>query len=317
MNKLIINKLTEKIPSNVKLVDYLMEKLGLSRESIYRRIRGELPFTFDQIMKLSSELKFSLDSIGNQESSDSSVFRFRSPGKTSPEEKFRIMLKNCDELLERQLKAENMGAIVTMNRIFDLFSVAFDKLFLFQYYRWLHQAKDLPFNYNLSNLVLPNEIRTLQKKIATNHNKVNNTTFFVDSYTFRNTLLEIRYYYDRGHISDEDLSLLKAEMSKMLDLSEITARRGNYDSDHNFGYYISEIPISANSILIWYDDITELFIWPYTINPLYNKNDDEVKIVHLEWIASLKKHSVSISQSNETLQKKHYRQEREYLDSIL
>jgi len=317
MNKLIIDKVSENIPSNVKLVDYLMDILNLSRESIYRRVRGDLPFTFDQVMTLSSELKFSLDSIGSRDNSDSSCFRMRTPNEISPEEKYKIMLTNCDKLLERQLKAKDMGAIVTMNRIFDLFSVAFDKLSHFFYYRWLHQAKDLPFNYNLSNLILPDDVKELQKKIAMNHHKVDNTTFFVDSDSLKNTILEIRYYYDRGHINDEELSLLKADMAQMIDLSEITARKGYHDSDHKFDYYISEIPIPVNSILIWYDDNTELFIWPYTINPLFNKNSDEVKNIHLEWIASMKKRSASISQSNEALQERHYRQQREYLNSIL
>jgi len=320
MNKRIIDVISEKIPSNIKLVDYLMERLELSRESIYRRIRGDLPFTFNQVMKLSSELKFSMDSINSLDGLDvspSSVFRLQRVNEITPEEKYRIMLEGYNKVLNNQLKSKIVGTIVTMNMILDVFPVKFETLSRFNYYRWLDMAKDLPFNYNFSKLVVPDEIKSLQQEIKRNLNKINNTTFIVDSGTFRNALLEIQYYYDRGHINDKDLALLKSELAEMLSNSETTARKGIYDSDHQICFYISTIHIPVNSIYVWYGNNTELYIWPYIVNPLYNKNNKDVKNIHLEWIASLKKRSISISQSNQILQEKHYNNERRNLETIL
>lgn len=46
----LISRILISIPDNINPVLYLMDLLDLSRESAYRRIRGEIPFTFWEIL---------------------------------------------------------------------------------------------------------------------------------------------------------------------------------------------------------------------------------------------------------------------------
>lgn len=50
-NKYIEDIIKQRLHRNDKLVDVIMETLSLGKEAAYRRLRGEVPYTFDDIMK--------------------------------------------------------------------------------------------------------------------------------------------------------------------------------------------------------------------------------------------------------------------------
>jgi hypothetical protein len=78
-NELWITNVISKFPSRIKPRDYLMAKLSISRESAYRRIKGTVPFSFDEILQISQDLGFSLDEIAGKKD-------VNKPDFSSPEE---------------------------------------------------------------------------------------------------------------------------------------------------------------------------------------------------------------------------------------
>src|SRR5215510_8773831 len=62
-NDLLSTKILESIPENIKPIEFLTELLNIGKESAYRRMRSEIPFTFEEITKLALELDFSVDEI--------------------------------------------------------------------------------------------------------------------------------------------------------------------------------------------------------------------------------------------------------------
>src|SRR5947208_605889 len=51
------------IPPHKSLVDEIAELLGISNDSAYRRIRGEKPIDLEEIQKLCSHFKISMDQL--------------------------------------------------------------------------------------------------------------------------------------------------------------------------------------------------------------------------------------------------------------
>ncbi len=66
--KKIINKIISEIPLHIKPVDFLSATLDIAKESAYRRLRGEMAFTFEEIVKLSQKLEFSIDELAGNKS---------------------------------------------------------------------------------------------------------------------------------------------------------------------------------------------------------------------------------------------------------
>ncbi len=64
----IISKILSSMPTNLKPAEYIMRTLNISKGSAYRRLKGTLPFTYDEIVILAQELNFSVDDVINSES---------------------------------------------------------------------------------------------------------------------------------------------------------------------------------------------------------------------------------------------------------
>ncbi len=62
-NTNLIEAAKEKFPPKGQLADMLMDTLYIGKEAIYRRLRGEVPFTFQEAAIISKELGISLDRI--------------------------------------------------------------------------------------------------------------------------------------------------------------------------------------------------------------------------------------------------------------
>jgi len=76
-NKIFVELILKKIPAKFSPVDYLMQTLDLKKGAAYRRIRNQVPFTFGEIIKLSSNLGFSLDEIIKQIKQDPVIINLK------------------------------------------------------------------------------------------------------------------------------------------------------------------------------------------------------------------------------------------------
>ena len=61
--KELINEMKERIPQGQNLANYLTDTLYMGKEAVYRRLRGEVAFTFDEIAVISHNLGISIDQI--------------------------------------------------------------------------------------------------------------------------------------------------------------------------------------------------------------------------------------------------------------
>src|SRR4051812_30226628 len=73
VQQLFFQHIKNNLPPHLSLVDEIAELLAISNDSAYRRIRGEKQISFEEIQKLSSHYKVSLDHF-LQLQSDSFIF---------------------------------------------------------------------------------------------------------------------------------------------------------------------------------------------------------------------------------------------------
>ena len=63
-----------KLPSHLSLVDEIADLLEISVDSSYRRIRGEKMISFEEISKIASHFKLSIDQLLHLKTSDAKIF---------------------------------------------------------------------------------------------------------------------------------------------------------------------------------------------------------------------------------------------------
>lgn len=319
INTIIIQKIMDSIPPHVKPAEFLMDKLGLCKESAYRRIRGDVAFTIEQIMDLSLELGFSIDELTTQKNNNYILYKQKSLKSYEPKETFVTMFETFYESISKQCQAKDAYTIMAINRLPDIFTVNFENLFRFCYYKWVHQINDIPINHSFSEIVLPPEVAALRNKILPYAGRHKNITFILDPNTFYNTLSDIQYYCSRKLINDEELILLKNELRGIQTGIELLIKKGTWQEGHSstysYSYFLSSVPIENNSCYVWYDNHAESHYWFNSVLSFYSHTNQATDL-HKIWLESLKKYAVLMTKSNEQVQAIYLKKHLELLETM-
>jgi len=314
LNKKLVTNVLKYIPKNKKAVMYLVNALNISRESAYRRIRGDIPFTVEELVSLAINLEFSIDQIYDQEKQNHAFFDFSRIEKSSFDF-FLFMLKKYNELLEKTSYAKKMEAIMAFNIIPSPFFAGFNHLFKFSYYQWLHQDKESCRNTPYSEIALPEEAVFIQKKLKANLFKGSGIILIYDMNIFLNLIKEIQYFHHRKLLTNDELLLLKEDTLRLIEQYEDIVQTGSYGQT-KVQVYLSPLCINSNTVYYNYDDTVDSLFWVFTINPVIIRNSGIISM-QLKWLNSLKRQSALISQSNEIKQAEFFYQQREFVNKYL
>jgi len=311
-----VKKILNTIPVNIKPVDYLMDVLNISRESVYRRIRCQVPFSFDEVIELSLKLNFSVEDLIPSESKDKAIFHFQEEMNTNPEESFLKTLRVYYSAILKEYEAKQRKAILSINHLWIIYILDYENLFRFFYYKYMHGLYSLSLNFSLNDVTIPDEVLDLKNEISDKLQHVGNNTYIIDKHVFYNTIKEIQYFYRRGLITKAELLLLKYDLSDMIEYTENQIIKGITDAGAPHFFYLSSLSVYSNSSYVEFDDTFQSFFYEYDLNLLVTENQ-VLCSAHKKWLESLKKYSVLISASNEALQMKFFREQRKYLNDLL
>ena len=73
LNALLVNAIKKQIPKDDNLAKILMDYLCIGKEATYRRLRGEVPFTFAEAVIISRRFRISLDELINLQTNDKTI----------------------------------------------------------------------------------------------------------------------------------------------------------------------------------------------------------------------------------------------------
>jgi hypothetical protein len=314
-NELLITRVLECIPNNIKPIEFLMELLNIGKESAYRRMRGEIPFTFEEIIKLALTLDFSVDEIIGKNKEERIFLDLLANSTSSHEESFLAMMQEYYKYIELLAKAQEKELYATFNRISLAVSMGYDMLFKLYYYHWKHQTYNVSINDLFSEVTIPPEISAIRLKFKHIRPLMNNVNYIIDRGIFLNIVREIQYYYNRKLISEEDIVILKEELCEMLKNIEIIMQTGYNEYGAATNYYLSMLDIESNMNCATYDGNTASLYWLYPVNSIVIVNQ-EICNMQKKWIESIKKYSILVTLSNEILQTEFISKQYEYLDDM-
>lgn len=298
-------KILEKIPSDIKVSDYIAGTLNLSKESVYRRLKGIIPFTFEEILTLSKALGFSLDEmLKGDKSKYASIIATNNQLIGSVENGFIDIFRYHSEIMAAVNKTDNNQITISANRILGIFTSSFDHLFKFYYYKWLHQTGNTSLNYKFSDIQIPEELNDLRKKII-RYTETQRICFITDRNILHNTIKEIRYYIDRKLIDKENVTLIKDDLKAFIEKYYTFSADNILEPEGKYEVYLSSLNIENNTSYIVYDDKKLSYFWTYSDSGVYT-SDTEICMLQKNWIDSLKKYSILISNSNQKMQAELY-----------
>jgi hypothetical protein len=269
-----------KLPSHVSLADELAEKLDLSYDSVYRRIRGEKPLTINELQLLCKTYSISLDSVLSLQS-DAVVFFAPDINKDAPS-----FYEYVNGML-LQLKHFNSKPGVLMryfckDMTFFLFFLypeiaAFKCFFYVKTMRNEGAYKHKKFSLASSEF---NAYFEIGQQIIREYNKIPSIEIW-NIESINSTLSQIAFYRDTGVFeSREDLNRVIDTFEATIDHILMQLESGHKfmpgESDVNqraaLQFYNNEIVLGNNTILIESENNRECWITYNALNYMVTRD---------------------------------------------
>jgi len=317
LNNILIEHIKRKLPENIKLYKYLMDVLLIGKEPAYRRIRGQVPFTFDEVTKIAHDLGLSIDSIIQQKVAQNNVSQFflqYYEKNLSIEAIYLKYLEGCINAVKQILSYPNCKITMGINRVPWAY-LPFPNLAKFDYFRFLHAYNQLDINACFSNIEHSAKIADLQKILAYYILKLQNIECICDQAIINKVVEEIKYYYQTALLAKEDVVLLQKELFYFID-NMFKLTDNNIMQKNNFLLYVCNLSIDTNICVYELDDETMSQYWIYLDNPLIVKNNPYIAEINDRWINSRKKYATLISHSNEFDFRKQYLYSTNLIESL-
>ena len=313
LNTGLVNAVREKLPSKENLANTLMDILYIGKEAIYRRLRGEVPFTLAEAAVISRKLGISLDKMIGVSFQNNAVFDMNIVDSSQPLETYYSILEKQVELF-RKVKEEENSEIGTSSNIIPLtLSLNYNMLSKFRLFKWMYQNENIKCRH-FEEMEIPQKIVDKQKEYASAVAHIRSVDYIWDNMIFSHLVNDIQYFCDVHLISDEDKNLLKEELLSVDDLEELAAR-GKSKTGNDIKIYISNINFEATYSYLETDTIQLSLIRIYSINSITTQDSEMFRGLK-EWIQSLKKFSTLISESGEMQRIQFFKQQREIIDAL-
>jgi hypothetical protein len=293
-----------------------MDILEISKESAYRRLREEIPFTFEEVTRMAQDLNFSVDEIISMGSSSRVSF---SVDIEQTRDEFPIFRHTIREYLDKLIvisNSQDTEIVVAMNNILPFFFTHFNSLFRFSYFKYMQNSTKVSLKNKLSEISLPEELKDLKRAVEQQVQIcTKSVTFIIDSNIIGNLINDILYFYKRNLISLEDLQALKSDMNKMVDIVEEVAQTGYFRDSVGVQIYLSFVNVDSNSLYLRCDNRERSSFYIHSLAPIEAANP-AICSLHRNRIDVLRKCSRLITQSNEIIQSAFFERQRENIRNI-
>lgn len=315
LNENLIEAVREKIPKGVNLANVLMDTLYIGKEAVYRRLRGEVPFTFTEASIISNSLGVSLDRVSGTNSSRNALFGLNIIDHKHPVETYHSQIENSIRVFNAVKANPTLEWYAASNIIPQVFYLDHNNLARFLLYKWMYQHEKINYIKYFSELKFSEELREMQKEYVKVSREVASSNFIWDNMMFYSLINDIRYFVDINLINKDEVEVLKQEIHCLIDSLEQLAAKGYHKPGKSVRIYVSNINFEASYGYLEADNFKLSTVRLYSINEIATA-DQEVFEHQKEWIHSLRKYSTLISISGEMQRIQFFEKQRQYVDSL-
>lgn len=288
----------QKLPSNTSFSDELAEALNISRDSAYRRIRGETILSLDEAKILCSQFGLSLDVLLGI---NSEIIPFRHLIVNHTPNTFERWLENMQSNLELIMGFSGERELIFTAKdvpVFHYFN--YPELSAFKMFFWMKSV------LNYSNLqaekfnpkLVPSKHILTGQKIWTLYNRTPSMELWSDE-TTNVTLKQIEFYKESGFFkSNDDALQILDQYTQMVNHIREQAAKGIKQDNIEFKLYKNEILIADNTIFFKLDSKRVTYI-SHNITELLMTTHEPFCDQTEQFISNLKSRSILISSISE------------------
>ena len=197
---------------------------------------------------------------------------------------------------------------------FTLYS-EYEYLSKFRLCRWIYQNGEIKTPNSLRDMQVEDRIVSAHKKLCESVKKCRKTHFIWDTNIFYSFVKEIKYFAVLKLITDDDVLHLKTELYQLLAMMEELSVTGEFSEGGKVCFYLSNIHFEATYSYIEKRDFQISLLRVYSINSM-DSQSFHICRMQCNWIQSLKRHSILISESGEMQRIDFLQKQQAIIDSL-
>lgn len=282
-----LEEVKKRLPPNLSFVDELAEILSISRDSAYRRIRGETVLSLDEAKKLCGRFGVSIDSLFTP-TSNMVPFMDRSPSSDfTLEQWLTSILKNVEMLTEITYAAKDIPIFHYLRH---------PELAAFKMFFWQKTIIENP-EYRIRTFepgAISKDMLQLGNRIWTRYASIPSVEIWAVE-AINNTLKQIEFYQECSFFTNaKQASQLCDYLIELIRTVQAEAADARKAGGNTFNLYQNEILMSDNTIAAKSGDKRLAYINYNTISLLITQHDLFCEKTE-QYLYSLIKHSTLIS----------------------
>lgn len=309
----LISAIKNKTPKQENTAKLIANLLGINKESAYRRLRGDINFSFEEIVKIADELSFSIDEIIEHQPRTRVSINLNLQDDQDAIALLSDKLKS-DIIILRELRETNRKVKVRMavNCLFPFIILKYDSLSRFYIYKWFLQNKGGIPTRVLKDFVVPQNLVNIGKEYVDEFRNIANFTLILDSNYYISSVRDINYFYNLGVISPVEYQALKEDLLASVRTMEKISIKGRAKGGSYVDVYISSVNIDTAHTNI---EIDNGYLSRFIISFIHSLDSDDKKVglIQKKWLDSIKKQSTSISRCGEIERFRYFNSQRDYI----
>ena len=314
--KNLIEALQDRIPQRGKLAETLTELLGIEKEAVYRRLRGSVPFSFQEVHTIAVHLGFSLDGIAENISPANSQITVSTIKFLGHQEKDYMSLEDFTAnhyRLKEDLSSES-GAIGSA--IPTSLCISYEYIYKFHLFKWSQQFWDQHNGKTFTDTHATERTKQLNKEFIKSVHNLPKSVYIFDRRFIEYFINDIRFFFDIRLITKEDVLLLKNDLHLLLNDLERYAVNGCFDTGKKLEIFLANVYMDTNYNYIDASTYKLTMMRSFAFSDSYSF--DETVFQNMKnWVTFLKRTSTLISESNLPERIRFFEEQRKLVDLML
>lgn len=312
-----LNRIKDIIPEKKSFTDEIADVLGVSSDSVYRRVRGETLLTINEVFQLCTHYNISFDLFTHN--AKNIAFNYEAMGSSAG---FRVYLSSILNDMLQIVRAENKQIIYAAIDIPIFHHFNYPELSAFKMFYWMKAVVNVPSLLDKKFAVahIQPEFAELGKKIFETYCKIPSIEIWTDE-TINSLIKQIEFYWDSGNFESKEDALTvcaqaKNEIETLNKQAEVSNKAGKLaGGEPNFTLYHSQIEIGNNCIFTKKGDIESIYLSVHTFNKIITGNPGFVADTKL-WLENFIKKSNPISGVSQIHRYKFFKRASDKLDRL-
>ena len=297
LHRYLLQVLEKKIPEKTKLVEMLIETLYMEKGAVYRRLRGEVPFSFFEVVNIAEKLDISLNNFIYTDSVQADRFELsiveyaNMNGMDYKQWEDYITFIGLAKNDPHSEIAESSNALpISIFAKFD----SLVKYHLFKYHYLLHESEG---RVSFNDVVVPERLRQVFLSYFNESKNFAHTIYIWDYWIFRYLATDIQFFFAINLISPDDIELIRKDLFALVDYVEAITLAGCFkETGNSVSFYISDINFDADYSYVQMNNVCMSHVRTFILNSVAS-TDQSSSGKMKNWIQSLKKSSTLITQS--------------------